>query len=109
MAGHRANPPAAFRLLDAVESRYLPQVDEYGRPIVDDNLLLMLNASELDLPFTIPELSAVREGWQLLIDTADDHADHALARLRHVVKKFADVATPYRSLVSPMWKARYGD
>jgi len=41
--------------------------------------------------------------------TADFHADRALARVRGVVERFADVKTPYRSLVSPMWKARYGD
>jgi ATP-dependent helicase/nuclease subunit B len=41
--------------------------------------------------------------------TPDEHADRALARLRSVVEKFADVKTPYRSLVSPMWKARYGE
>ena len=41
--------------------------------------------------------------------TADFHADKALARLRGVVERFADVKTPYRSLVSPMWKTRYGD
>ncbi len=46
---------------------------------------------------------AFREG------TADFHADRALARLRGVVERFADVKTPYRSLVSPMWKTRYGD
>jgi ATP-dependent helicase/nuclease subunit B len=41
--------------------------------------------------------------------TADFQADKALARLNGVVARFADVQTPYRSLVSPMWKARYGD
>jgi ATP-dependent helicase/nuclease subunit B len=41
--------------------------------------------------------------------TPDEHADKALARLRDVVERFADVNTPYRSLVSPMWKTRYGD
>jgi ATP-dependent helicase/nuclease subunit B len=41
--------------------------------------------------------------------TPDFHADRALVRLRGVVERFADVKTPYRSLVSPMWKARYGD
>jgi ATP-dependent helicase/nuclease subunit B len=40
---------------------------------------------------------------------ADFHADHALARLKGVVARFADPQTPYRSLVSPMWKMRYGD
>jgi isoamylase len=55
--------------------RGIDEVDEHGRPIVDDNLLLLLNASELDLPFTIPKLTAVHEPWQLLFDTADDHAE----------------------------------
>jgi glycogen operon protein len=55
--------------------RGIDEVDEQGRPLVDDDLLLLLNASELDLPFTIPSLVEVREPWQLLIDTADDHAE----------------------------------
>ena len=29
--------------------------------------------------------------------------------LRSILTRFADPDTPYRSLVSPMWKARYGD
>ena len=41
--------------------------------------------------------------------TSDYHADQALVRLKGVVARFADAATPYRSLVSPMWKTRYGD
>jgi len=41
--------------------------------------------------------------------TADFHADRALARLKTVIAKFAEAETPYRSLVSPMWKTRYGD
>jgi ATP-dependent helicase/nuclease subunit B len=41
--------------------------------------------------------------------TADHHADRALAKLKGIVARFEDEATPYRSLVSPMWKTRYGD
>jgi len=41
--------------------------------------------------------------------TPDEQSDKALVRLREVVKRFADTDTPYRSLVSPMWKGRYGD
>jgi isoamylase len=55
--------------------RGIDEVDEAGRPLVDDNLLLLINASELDIPFEIPKLQAVREPWQLLIDTNDDHAE----------------------------------
>jgi ATP-dependent helicase/nuclease subunit B len=41
--------------------------------------------------------------------TADQHADKALARLKSIIAQFEDETTPYRSLVSPMWKTRYGD
>jgi ATP-dependent helicase/nuclease subunit B len=41
--------------------------------------------------------------------TPDQHADKALARLKAIIARFEDEATPYRSLVSPMWKTRYGD
>jgi ATP-dependent helicase/nuclease subunit B len=40
--------------------------------------------------------------------TPDAAADHALARLAGLVRRFEDEATPYRSLVLPMWKNRYG-
>ena len=39
----------------------------------------------------------------------DSQADHALARLKAVAAKFEDEATPYLSLVHPMWATRYGD
>jgi ATP-dependent helicase/nuclease subunit B len=41
--------------------------------------------------------------------TPDEHADRALARLKAVLARFENQQEPYRSLVSPMWKTRYGD
>ncbi len=41
--------------------------------------------------------------------TPDEHADNALARLKAVLARFENIDEPYRSLVSPMWKTRYGD
>src|ERR1043165_2159062 len=41
--------------------------------------------------------------------SADFHAGKALTKLKGIIDRFADEATPYRSLVSPMWKTRYGD
>ncbi len=41
--------------------------------------------------------------------SADFHADKALRKLKGIIDRFEDEATPYRSLVSPMWKTRYGD
>ena len=41
--------------------------------------------------------------------TPDSQADHALARLKELAVAFEDAATPYLSLVHPMWKTHYGD
>ncbi len=55
--------------------RGIDDVDEHGRPLVDDDLLLVVNAGGGDVTFSIPTLSSVRGGWQLLVDTADDAAE----------------------------------
>ena len=41
--------------------------------------------------------------------TTDTQADHALARLKELAATFEDPATPYLSLVHPMWTTHYGD
>jgi ATP-dependent helicase/nuclease subunit B len=41
--------------------------------------------------------------------TPDTQADHALKRFSTLVARFADEREPFRSLVHPMWRARYGD
>jgi ATP-dependent helicase/nuclease subunit B len=41
--------------------------------------------------------------------TVDSQADHALAKLSELAKRFEDENTPYRSLVHPMWATQYGD
>jgi len=46
-------------------------IDERGRPLHDDNLLLLLNASTMDLEFAVPAFDQV---WELLVHTADDGA-----------------------------------
>ncbi|MGI8746782.1 MAG: hypothetical protein ACR2J4_00310, partial [Deinococcus sp.] len=51
----------------------LDDQDDQGRPLHDDHLLLLLSASYLDLPFTLPELGGCG-GWELVLDTADDAA-----------------------------------
>jgi ATP-dependent helicase/nuclease subunit B len=40
--------------------------------------------------------------------TFDEHADQALAKLADLLKKFSDPATPYYSLLHPMWTTHYG-
>ena len=41
--------------------------------------------------------------------TPDNEADRALAKIAGVAARFAQLDTPYRSLVHPMWKRQYGD
>ena len=41
--------------------------------------------------------------------TADSQADRALEKLTALARRFIDGDEPYRSLVHPMWAARYGD
>ncbi len=41
--------------------------------------------------------------------TPDSQADRAFEKLSALVHRFDDDKEPYRSLVHPMWKARYGD
>jgi ATP-dependent helicase/nuclease subunit B len=41
--------------------------------------------------------------------TPNAQADRALGKLAELVRRFDDDHEPYRSLVHPMWKARYGD
>jgi ATP-dependent helicase/nuclease subunit B len=40
--------------------------------------------------------------------TPDSHADDALARLTKLLARFADVSSPYYSLLHPMWSNHYG-
>ncbi|MEO8902847.1 MAG: glycogen debranching protein GlgX [Polyangiaceae bacterium] len=59
--------------------RGIDDVDDSGRPLVDDDLLILINASHMDLDFEIPRLVEVGEPWQLLVDSADDSAEETLA------------------------------
>ncbi len=51
----------------------IDEVDERGARIIGDTLLLMLNAGEQAIAFTLPA-TAPEERWETLIDTADPWA-----------------------------------
>ena len=53
--------------------------DENGRPLVDDDIVLLLNAGGDDLPFTLPAFAerGRTQRWELLLDTFDDNAREA--------------------------------
>ena len=64
------NDPARKSLAMFLAGRGIDDVDEAGRPLVDDDLLLLINATSSDHALSIPELESVREEWRLLIDTS---------------------------------------
>ena len=47
----------------------IDEVTARGEPVHDDTMLVLLNASELDVPFTLPQAGAGKR-WQLELDTA---------------------------------------
>jgi glycogen operon protein len=80
--------PSASSLAMFLSGRGIDDVDEDGEPIVDDHLIVLLNASPLDLPFVLPQVGAPRSRpkpqglggqWDLLLDTADDARTGAVA------------------------------
>jgi glycogen operon protein len=54
----------------------LPQVDAAGEAVVDDDFLLLMNASGADLAFVLPALHprGASQPWELVLDTADHAA-----------------------------------
>jgi isoamylase len=56
----------------------IDDVDESGNPIVDDDLMLMINGSEAVLDFRLPDRRADAR-WELLCATGDDGAHEDVA------------------------------
>jgi isoamylase len=59
--------------------RGIDDVDEQGRPLVDDDLLLAINSGHLDVELVMPAVQYVEE-WELLLDTTDDRAEARVPR-----------------------------
>jgi len=78
----------------------IQEVDERGRPITGDTVLLLLNAGEQPVSFVLPVASPI-ERWETLFDTADpwqaarrlhggdryELPDHAMAALKLNTRK----------------------
>ena len=69
VAGQRLMQGASDIFLGWQRVRGIDDVDEAGRPLVDDNLLLLLNAHYEPLPFTLPQTKP-EHVWERLLDTA---------------------------------------
>jgi (1->4)-alpha-D-glucan 1-alpha-D-glucosylmutase len=59
--------------------RGIDDVDEDGWPLIDDDLLLAINSSHLDLPLVMPNVQYV-DAWELLLDTSGVPSDDTLPR-----------------------------
>ncbi len=58
----------------------IPTTDAYGGRIVDDSFFVMFNASDIDLPWTVPSGTWARE-WVVELDTdLDPRARHGGGR-----------------------------
>jgi glycogen operon protein len=68
---------AAFVMFLA--GRGIDDTDEAGRPLVDDDLLVVVNATPDRIDYVLPVPGAVGEPWTLLVDTSDDHAEERVA------------------------------
>ena len=53
-----------------LDGRAIDEVDERGRPVAGDTLLLLLNGHHEAVPFTLPE-ERLREHWICLVDTGN--------------------------------------
>ncbi|MHC4877534.1 MAG: glycogen debranching protein GlgX [Planctomycetota bacterium] len=51
-----------------LDGRMMEEVDEVGEPIRGDNVLLLINAADHDIPFILPEIQN-QEFWQCELDT----------------------------------------
>jgi isoamylase len=80
--------------------RGIDDVDDDGRPLVDDNLLLVINAADSTLEVALPELGSVREPWEILVDTSEDgkrgRLPRELNRLQMVARSTALLRAPSR-------------
>jgi glycogen operon protein len=73
MADHTWNSPDVRCLGVRLNGDAIDEVDERGGRIISDTLLLMLNAGDEAIVFTLP-VTAAEERWETLIDTADPWA-----------------------------------
>ena len=56
----------------------LDTTDDEGKPIVDDDMLLLINAGHESLDFHMPGLEGDADDWQLLLDTNEDGATESV-------------------------------
>ena len=66
------NNPHTASLGMLLPGRGIDDVDEDGTPLVDDDLFLVVNASDHTLDFRMPRPTTRGTFWELLVATVDD-------------------------------------
>jgi isoamylase len=72
MGGDDWHRPAGNSIQMFLAGRGIDDVDDDGRPLVDDNFLFLINATEQELEFVLPVLDSVQPPWRILVDTTND-------------------------------------
>jgi glycogen operon protein len=62
----------ARSLMVRLSGEGLDEVDAFGRPLIDDTFVLLLNAGQEGLTFHLPAAGAGR-AWERVLDTAQEH------------------------------------
>jgi glycogen operon protein len=79
MRGDDWRQVSAARIGVFLNGQAIPGPDARGDPVVDDSFLVLFNASEAPVPFTLPDDRWGRQ-WLLAVDTAvpgDEHGDRS--------------------------------
>ncbi|HMA92812.1 MAG TPA: glycogen debranching protein GlgX, partial [Polyangiaceae bacterium] len=72
--------PETRALVMFLSGRGIDDVDESGRALVDDDLLIVINAGNGELGLVMPDVQYVEE-WELLLDTAQEGSGTRVPKL----------------------------
>ncbi len=87
--------PGSKSIAVYVDGTVAPDLDARGRPMLDDDLLILVNGSPQPVTFTIPEVGK-RCSWRAEVDSFDlgaDTADSHTARANDTADASAHVAS----------------
>ena len=62
--------PGSKSMAVYIDGTVAPDLDTYGRPMLDDDLLILVNGAPLPVTFTIPEVGK-RHSWRAEVDSFD--------------------------------------
>lgn len=73
------NTDFAKSLMVYLNGHSIPSPDERGQKILDNDFLILFNASEIGLPFKMPE-EKYGKGWKKMVDTWEEQPEQTIYR-----------------------------